>query len=305
MRTKELKGVARKVIRILGWLLSILAIVFFVRLIASEGVALSSHSPSEIAGVLALGGTIYGALVCWLAWIWSMLATPHGSNKSRAALCAAYLKSQIAKYIPGNVFQYAARHALGRQLGLDHGALASAAIMEALLLVAGAILIVVAFGQDELRHLVDEAPSVPPWAALPMAFALLAIVAWARRPKWLAWIPKYPFPMLVLALLKYLIFFTGFGGIYAGLLDWTAGHSNDTPHALVCSALAWLLGFIVPGAPAGAGMRESALALAGGSNANVLAAILLFRLVTMIGDLAAFGAGILLSFTLRNRNDTT
>src|SRR5690606_19499076 len=97
-------------------------------------------------------------------------------------------------------------------------------------------------------------------------------------------------------------FFAGFGSIYAYALDWATGQSNDKPGTLVCSALAWLLGFVIPGAPAGAGMRESALALAGGSGPNVLSAILMFRLITMLGDFTAFILGLLLSAWLKARN---
>lgn len=52
-------------------------------------------------------------------------------------------------------------------------------------------------------------------------------------------------------------------------------------------ALAWVLGFLAPGAPAGLGVREGALAflLAGSvDDQRVLTLILAMRIVTVMGD---------------------
>ena len=48
-----------------------------------------------------------------LALLWAYLVIPKkAAHPQRRLLFSTYLKSQFAKYIPGNVFQYAARHAL-------------------------------------------------------------------------------------------------------------------------------------------------------------------------------------------------
>ena len=59
-------------------------------------------------------------------------------------------------------------------------------------------------------------------------------------------------------------------------------------------ALAWLAGFLTPGAPAGLGVRESVLLIIlapAAGEASILALAALFRIVTVLGDgLLALGA---------------
>jgi len=61
---------------------------------------------------------------------------------------------------------------------------------------------------------------------------------------------------------------------------------------------AWLLGFLLPGAPGGIGVREAVflLLLSGIYGQGVAAAMaVVMRAISILGDLVAFGLGILLS----------
>lgn len=291
------KSRSKTAIRIAGWLLSLLALGFFVRLILRQGLALPQDSLGQIVAIVALGGVAYAAMVALLALIWSWLAADSrpGSGALKH-LFAGYLTSQFAKYIPGNIFQFAARHALGRQLGLDHASLGFAAAAEASLLIGAAVVIVLAQGQMALQAFFPQLPRVP---GLFAAVVLLALVAvWSiRRPRWLRWLPRYPWPKVLVSTLGYLLFFVGFGLIFYAILRFTTLLQPDITRVVTHGSLAWLVGFIVPGAPAGAGMREAALALAAGEQGRapaVLTAILLFRLVTLSGDLLALCVGLCL-----------
>lgn len=293
-----MKRAVRSFVRIGGWLLSITAVFFFARLVFAQGLALPEHSPWQLGGIIVAGAFMYSLMVMLLALIWAYLAIPQKTvHLQRRLLCSTYLKSQFAKYIPGNVFQYAARHALGRQLGVEHGWLASAALLEAFLLMCAACMIVIAWGQDIAGSLVPSLPTVSPlWALL--VFPLVVAIARLPRPRILKWFPNYHSGVLLCALGAYLIFFTAFGALFHFTLTWSVDFPPGFLRALTCSSLAWLVGFAVPGAPAGAGMREAALALATGSfspSAEVLTAILLFRAVTLIGDFLAFLAGLAIS----------
>jgi len=67
-------------------------------------------------------------------------------------------------------------------------------------------------------------------------------------------------------------------------------------------AVAWVAGFVVPGAPAGLGVREAVLVAGLGhltSPGVALALPLLLRLVTVLGDAAAFPLGALLAGRVR------
>jgi hypothetical protein len=103
--------------------------------------------------------------------------------------------------------------------------------------------------------------------------------------------PATTFSALAAYSLNYLI-------IGAGL--WWVARAAELPLAIDLSlttaafALAWILGFLAPGAPAGLGVRESImlLLLAGAApEADLLLFVLLARVVTMLGDAICFAVG--------------
>ena len=298
LRADSLSPAIRTALRVAGWLLSAAALVFFCKLIMQNGLTLRNHSASETIGIVGAGALLYGAAVGLLALIWSVLAAPRIEDKSkRKPLAVSYLQSQFAKYLPGNIFQYAARHALGRQLGIGHGSLASAAILEAVLLVSAASFIVALFGTTLVRSLFADAPSIPAISALLVLMIVPAIVYLPRIAKW-QWLPRHDMGHVAMFLIGYLAFFCVFGCLFLAILAWSTGGLPPVPQVLSSASLAWLVGFLVPGAPAGAGLREAALTLAAGAqkdSSEVLGAIVLFRLVTLLGDLLAFGAGCWMS----------
>lgn len=298
MRTHSLKPAARTALRVVGWVLSAAALVFFGRLVARNGLTLDGRDATQAILLVGAGAAVYGSAVGLLAVIWSVLAEPRsGGSSTRKALAASYLKSQFAKYLPGNIFQYAARHALGRQLGLGHASLASAAVLEAILLISAASFIVALFGATLVQSLFPDAPKIPGFAALLVLLIIPTVVYFPRIAKW-QWLPRNDMGRVALLLSGYIAFFCVFGSLFLGILIWSTGVFHPASQAISSASLAWLVGFLVPGAPAGAGLREAALTLATDSNRDspeVLSAIVLFRLVTLLGDFLAFLVGCLIS----------
>ena len=125
-------GGARK-FRIFGFLL-VAASLFFVagRIIDTQiWTQIAAHG-QVITMAIAAGGLVYAGAGVLLALAWlQIMRGPEGVQAdgpgggrgplpSRTRLgIAAYASSQIAKYIPGNVFHFVGRHALGRRLGLE------------------------------------------------------------------------------------------------------------------------------------------------------------------------------------------
>ena len=305
MRTHSLKPAARTALRVTGWILSAAALVFFSKLVAQNGLTLGGRNATQAIFLVSAGAAVYGTAVGLLALIWSVLAEPRPEGSSaRKALAVSYLKSQFAKYLPGNIFQYAARHALGRQLGLGHASLASAAVLEAILLISAASFIVALFGATLVQSLFPDAPKIPGYSALLVLLVIPTVVYFPRIAKW-QWLPRHNLGRIALLLSGYVAFFCVFGGLFLGILIWSTGMFHPASQAISSASLAWLVGFLVPGAPAGAGLREAALTLATNSNRDspeVLSAIVLFRLVTLLGDFLAFLAGCLMSRPLDSSN---
>lgn len=83
--------------------------------------------------------------------------------------------------------------------------------------------------------------------------------------------------------------FTGF--IFIGVLTQIVGISLDFHQSRIILGaflLSWILGFIMPGAPGGIGIREASLTLMLNSFSNVesiLFGIVIYRIVNVFGDL--------------------
>lgn len=297
LRTSHLKF--KHVLRSLSWALSLAAIIYFARIVVRTGLTTSGLTVGQLVGVVVLGAAIYGLGVAFLAMLWSSLVVLEPASKNhRSGVVSIYLISQFGKYLPGNVFQYVGRHMLGRQLGFGHSQLAAAAVMEALLMAVGSAALVLSLGRHVLHTLIPSIPLIPAIVgAVPLL--ILPVVTWLPgRFRALSWIPAYRLSKLASLMVGYAAFFAIFGTLYWALLLWLSPSPAQPIHSVIgASSTAWLVGFLVPGAPAGAGLREAALALAAGGHhpgPSTLTAILLFRLITLGGDLLAFLAGHIL-----------
>lgn len=87
-------------------------------------------------------------------------------------------------------------------------------------------------------------------------------------------------------------------GMYAGFLAFTDVPLSTLPMILGAFSLAWVIGFVVPGPPAGIGIFESVMVLLVGnrfSSALVLTAVVVYRLTSTAAE--AVGA-VLVSLPL-------
>ena len=83
----------------------------------------------------------------------------------------------------------------------------------------------------------------------------------------------------------------------------TCAHPEVLPFAAWCGwlALAWIVGYVVPGAPGGLGLREAVLVLGMSpvvGEAEAMAIALAYRLVTVVADAILAACGLLLSAKL-------
>jgi hypothetical protein len=208
-----------------------------------------------------------------------------------------YGRTQIAKYIPGNIFHLPSRHILGRQLGLDHVPLFGAAIFEivGLLIVSGII--------SSLGVVIRKGQMILPIGTFAFfflgAFSPLVLgIIFHRIPV----LRKLGLPRKSIAeTYKVLLpnwFIYLFFLLVAGMILWiiiygVKGSWSIVPPGIVLSAYAasWLAGTFTPGAPAGAGVREAVLILmlSGflGESTSVLIA-LVSRIITIFGDVCFY-----------------
>jgi uncharacterized membrane protein YbhN (UPF0104 family) len=224
-------------------------------------------------GIAALA-LVYAASGFLLAIAWRDILRHLGVTVRRDWAIWAYGVSQLAKYVPGNVFHLAGRQAIGASAGLPQWPLGKSLVWE-----LGTIAVMA--GLFVLWTIPSFLP-LPAWAAL-LLFACAAGGA-------IAIIRRGFSPDLARAAALQLVFLGLSGIIFSTLFKLLGGEWNWLPVA-GAYVVAWLIGLVTPGAPAGVGVREAVLffllrPLLG--QADLLEIILIGRLVTAAGDLVFF-----------------
>lgn len=274
--------------RFAGFAILAAALWFLGRELVRQWPSLAAWRPDlaslAVIGLLALA---YGGLLFLLAEAWHRIVGGFGAEP-RQRTYLSFTATQIARYMPGNV-----AHLLGRALWLrggplGDGALARATAIEVAVTPAGAVLalaLALALLPSAKMQTLGWPPGlVPPGGAL--ALGVVAVVGLGaalalRRLRGLA-------GPLVLAT----AFMVGLGAVFAGVAA-LLGLADPAVAGLV-AVIAWLVGYLTPGAPGGIGMREAVLvALLGatGDGDAALLAALVFRTITILGDLVCFSIG--------------
>jgi hypothetical protein len=305
-----LAGAWRRLGRWLGWLLVGLSFWFVgARLWQAAPWALARTRLEPLLLVTVGGALVYGLAGFLLSAAWRQILAAEHPPGPAAGYHAIYGRSQIAKYLPGNCFHFVGRQVLGRTLGHSQAALALASLVETALLIALAAGLALPLA---LARLGAWSIALPAGALLVLALALTAprlLPAGLWPPPGAEGVGGLTAGTLLRAVALQGVFF-GAAGVVLWLL--TAALGGPGPVALgplTCIsalALAWVAGFLAPGASAGIGVREAVLILAldGVLSAEASAAVALaLRLVTTTGDGLFFG--LALALPLPSRPDST
>lgn len=312
--------------RLLGFGVVLLSLRWIVLRLGADWEELAAfRPPATFLWLLALAAPFWAAagLLQGLAWhrLLRVLGGEGAADLGRDLRLHARL--QVARYLPGHAFQVG-RHALTRSEGsrgndgtdddVPHTALGAAATCEAVgQTVAGGALAVFFFGLAFGGGALGLGGGVPawilrwaPWLGLAAVVAVPWIVSRLAGSRWLPGVvPHRPYRLLP-ALGLYALQFLA-GGLIFGLLLLSLhdGALDDTPvgapqavlAGLAAYPFAWVVGFLTPATPAGAGAVEAVLVATLGGRYGavpVLAAAVGFRIVTLAGDvLLAAGAWLL------------
>jgi glycosyltransferase 2 family protein len=239
-------------------------------------------------------------LLLVLALSWALMSAPVNANRDDVMrLVSVYATTSVLKYLPGNLFHFVGRNVVGKDEETTHQGLASATVLEVMFSACSAMLVGGAF--------VSLAQVEPQWL-----YALVAVVGVGcfavtlAVPRWRPLVtPLMPKSMQDGALprriaLPSMLNFSAYCimALMVALLSLSLlPEKADWQLVVGVFALGWLVGFAVPGAPGGVGVRESVLVLAlaptvGEADALLLA--LVTRLVSVSGDLLLLLVGVTL-----------
>lgn len=289
------QALIRRLVRLGGLAVVLASLGYLAQGLAAQFDAVRAfHLGAREIAAIAIASLLVGLAMTGLALVWISLLTEGLRGGGRRRLFVAYAKSSIFKYLPGNVFHFVGRNVYAKTDDATHWRLAVATIAELALSAFSAL------GLAALFLVVDG--TVLPWAS--WSWATLA-VAGAIGGAWLVWrvLPGrlgrlaglhalrggLPRAMLLSALS-----FFALGAIAAGFAHAVWPDRFATAGTIGVFLIAWLAGFVVPGAPGGLGVREAVIVLFLSpqvGEATALQFALLLRVVSTIGDVVLYALG--------------
>ena len=241
----------------------------------------------------------------WSGWVWTWILQELNQPVSSSQFIQIYLKTNIAKYLPGNVWHYYGRITAAKTAGVSGSAATLSVLLEPLLMAAAALAIVLLSIQSVAMN---SRVTLQGLSLLGLAAVLMAIHPWFLNVA-IRFIGRLKLKAtnssavdasvgLVRYPLRPLLGELGFLGLRGTgflltLLALKPLELSQIPLLLGAFSFAWLLGLVVPGAPGGIGVFEAtALELLEQrfSPGLIISAIALYRLVSILAEAA--GAGL-------------
>lgn len=303
MQKENKKTIMKKLINIIGKIITVLSVLFIAAAIYRLGFDFTAvkNIPQFIL-MIFIGGIIICITVFLLGMAWGEWLNFFSKKKnSMRSIVCVYAKANIGKYLPGNVMHYVERNMFAGELGISQKKIALSSILEIAGQTGIAVVIAFCFSQNQLRQaLVDLGAEAYIKYLMAAAFilpvVLLGLVIGFRK-KIKKILEGYTFSGFLLTLLKsvilYAIVLIAGGVILVALFVYMGGQPDFQVALQMVSAyiISWVLGFVVPGAPGGIGVREFVLTLLLGKVVGtelILTLSIMHRLTTIIGDFMAY-----------------
>jgi hypothetical protein len=243
-------------------------------------------------GKLAIALLITLLAHIWSGWVWSRIL--HELNQPAQALWGirTYLTTNIAKYLPGNVWHFYGRVVAAKNAGFSVGAATLSVLLESLLMAAAALTIALTTGTTGIFQILSLAAvliAIHPQFLNPLLKLASRIKGKSKEPQEPIQIRRYPLLPLLgevgFVLLRGMGFFFTLSAL--GTIA-----PPQIPLILSAFSFSWVLGLVVPGAPGGIGVFEAtAIALLGSQlpTGTIIGGVALYRLISILAEV--IGAG--------------
>ncbi|MBT9315024.1 lysylphosphatidylglycerol synthase transmembrane domain-containing protein [Leptothoe spongobia] len=253
---------------------------------------------------IALGITLIAHI--WSGWVWHLILKTIGQPRDGRWSTVVYLKTNIAKYLPGNVWHFYGRVRALQSSGSSTGAAIVGVLLEPLLMAAAAL------GLAAISFSLTVGSS--DWRLLALSLGALVAMLVAIHPRFLnpllrklgkakaqaqgltvitstLRLQTYPWRSLLGEL--GFVALRGMGFVMTIVALQALKPSQFLP-VMGAFSIAWLFGLVVPGAPGGVGVFEAvAIALLGNQlpSGLLISSVALYRLISTLAE--ALGAGLI------------
>lgn len=299
----------KKTVKILGATLTLLSIAFIIKKLFYLNINYSYFVDARrlfysIAVCIAFGTHMFILCLPWKGFIEILSGIKVPFYKASWILN----KSNLLKYLPGNVLQFVGRNEIAIQLKLKHIDVAFATLCDTCMLLGVNFLLALCFyWQGALSWLQKNGSHLIYFASVVMLAVLcLGVFVFLRWKEqicsFILRLKVFFTPRALFRIAGYLIFYSLITIFVSYLFAFTVEHitgvslkNADLLKIFGAYSLSWIAGCVVVGAPGGIGVKEATLIFllqdVVSADAALLSAVI-FRFITTIGDFV----GVLLSF---------
>lgn len=297
----------KKLLKLAGNLIVIAALAFVVKKIMGMDVKLSDFKSGAVMSSFAISLVVQAALIVIASFPWLVFTQSLSGRKiPYSAAMPVYTKSNIFKYIPGNVFQYVGRNQLALDMSISHVDVACATILDVLFCVfwTGVISVILLGGKiAELLGKYGRNILIIGAAGIVLVIALIIFIRLKFRDKLKEYLLRYSKAFekenrakLFQGIFYYLAHNAVSAAMYFVCLRLIIGSSASFRELAALTGafmFAWIIGFVTPGAPGGIGIREGVMLFVCGNEFQdrVILFVLVMRIASILADVAAFIVG--------------
>lgn len=258
---------------------------------------------------------LYSTIISFLCFPWKILVEYLSKKKLKlVSVYSIYSKSNLYKYIPGNIFQFVGRQVLAVEYRIEHNIVALSTIFDiGIQFLTGITVSFLFLGRYAIEqlYLYGIKPLEQYKIVGIILLILLFLFIFLLRKQICKIFDKYKkiidlnlFKYLFQCFLLYSVFFLFYAITYLVLLVTIFDVSfnlNSIVLTIGASIFSWVIGFVVPGAPGGIGIREVVMIAVSGNVVDrdiIVVSIIIFRFVTLMSDIIIFVSSILIKSIL-------
>ena len=143
----------KKYYKLIGTIVTVIALVFVVKKIVTMDVDWSMFASGRLIAMITGCVLIQTAVILFMSMPWvRFVRILSGTNIPMKDALPVYTKSNLMKYVPGNVFQYVGRNQLAADLHISHVDVACATVLDIVCsMLTPLLLIVVLMGKNMLE----------------------------------------------------------------------------------------------------------------------------------------------------------
>ena len=301
----------KKIINLIGKILIIISLVFICIQLYKYKINLSIFSDINFIFLFILLALIQGILTFLPPFNYNLILRTICEKKIRfSKVSYTYLKSNLYKYLPGNVMHYVGRNQLAVDEEIPHSEVIFSTVSEIILILVSGSAVTIILAYKYLFKWFEKNNISVFFYLIIVILTIILILIFRNKIK--EKLNKYKIILFkkgiktaLFSILFYFVHFLLSGALFGILFILVCGQVEFPVFISIAglSVMAWIVGFITPGVPGGIGVREAVMTmfLSGtASQDKIITAVVLYRIICVFGDLAAYLFAVIFKKTSNN-----